>query len=265
MIELLVVIAIIAILAAMLLPALARAKQKAAMASCVSGQKQMALAWAMYCDDNNEKVVNFTTFLNSKGEPPWRYSTPPVPAVIPSGTDPRTAAVLSVQAGYEQGSLFKYCPNYMVIHCPTDPRFSRPLNQGFSLGSFSGVGGLNGEYGTSGLFKRTDLRQPAGRLLWVEENDPRGENADSWMFQPAGTVPKFVGSEFEDSGACYHGNASTFSWADAHASTRKWKNAAFIAFCASMDPNKYGNTPKAFQAPDDCLFIAQSWPCQINP
>ena len=62
----------------------------------------------------------------------------------------------------------------------------------------------------------------------------------------AGTVQNgFVGSKFIDSPAAFHGDSSTFDWADGHASMHKWRDAATFAYALSMNTSKYSSAPSA--------------------
>lgn len=262
LIELLVVIAIIAILAALLLPALSRAKLKAATATCISNQRQLALAWTMYASDSKDKLINFTTAPNANGDMPWRYSSPSPLPTLPSGITAEARQILLLREGYKQGGLFAYAPNAAVIHCPADTRSKLTVNNGFAYGSVSPAGSLNGE--RPELYKQTDLRRPSEKFLWVEENDPRGENVGSWLVS-ASYPPSFPSMAFIDSPAIFHGDSSTFSWADAHASSRKWQDAATRTFAASMNPQKVASPPSASQAPHDMFFLANGYATKYNP
>jgi len=263
LIELLVVIAIIAILAAMLLPALSRAKLKATGAACLSNQKQLALAWVMYTTDHQERLVNFLETVNSRNEMPWRYDPPPKLPVVPPGTTPEDRIKLYIEEGYRQGALFPYAPNPGILHCPGDTRIGLKINNGYTYSSVSPVGTLNGE--TPVFYKTTQLTKPSEKFLWVEENDPRGENLGSWIMNQAGTVANgFAGSSWIDSPAAFHGANSSFNWADGHSSMRKWVDAATLAYAKSMNQGKYGSAPSAAQVQHDAPWAANGYASAIN-
>jgi len=265
-----VVIAIIAILAAMLLPALARAKQRATSAVCLSNEKQLASAWVMYCDDNKDMLVNF----ERKDGPapsvdkPWCYIIAPIPPVYPPGASPEEKKKINFREGYKQGALYVYARNPDVVHCPGDTRAKLPAASGFSWGSCSGVGTLNGERRESdGIYKRSQIKRPSRIMLWVEENDPRGENLGSWIMNP-GTPPKYdynSGASLIDSPAVFHGSSSTFNFADAHCESHKWLDGPTITYAASMDPNKYSSRPSGSQTPRDGAWLAEGYASRTYP
>jgi prepilin-type N-terminal cleavage/methylation domain-containing protein len=298
LIELLVVIAIIAILAAMLLPALAMAKKKATQATCLSNQKQLDLAWIMYASENSDKVVSFDnrTATAAAGNPPdWFIQadqvTQPAPGGLgltaPGGLTGNDLTEWLFQTGYKKGPLFQYAPNPDIMHCPGDIRTS--IAGHFCWDSYSGVGGFIGGLGTGGggniITKQTQVMHPSDRFTFVEEcasqQDPSRTysiNDSAWDMLPGSptvTAAKpFLFAQWIDSPAAFHGVNSTFAFVDGHAESHKWINRSTITFANDMLPGKYPNlTPPgvsgsaAVNDPNkaDVYYVASHFPTLQNP
>jgi prepilin-type N-terminal cleavage/methylation domain-containing protein/prepilin-type processing-associated H-X9-DG protein len=288
LIELLVVIAIIAILAAMLLPVLAMAKKKATQATCLSNQKQLALAWVMYVNENSDKLVSMSNRSATDNPPDWRIRADLVTATPPVNLSGDDKTKWLFQAGYKQGALFQYAPNPDIIHCPGDFRTS--IAGHFCWDSYSGVGGYTGgDAGLEGgnpttagsITKLTQVLHPSDRFTWVEEcasqqfgNPIFGENDGTWEMHPGSPANNFKFAQWVDSPAAFHGTSSTFAFADGHVEAHRWINGSTIAFANDMNLDKYPNlTPNdgvgaaANTTPPtaDCYYVASHFPTSLNP
>jgi prepilin-type N-terminal cleavage/methylation domain-containing protein len=227
LIELLVVIAIIALLTALLMPALNVAKQQAGSASCLMNEKQLVPAWMMYAENNDYLLCGPMT--SDPGNP--RYDWVGLPR-SPSGTIKTTGFTAEEEIrGIEAGTLFSYYKKAKLTNCPSDKRWVRaPTYPGYGgTGGYrtyslpyhlnAPTGELTTRYGSAAgadrLTRLTELKSPGSTYVLVEENDNRDYNMDAWAFDQY----KFI---LIDTIAVFHNNVTMFGYGDGHSEKKTW-------------------------------------------
>jgi len=253
LIELLVVIAIIAVLMAILMPTLNRAREQGRRAACLSYVKSLTLCWIMYADENDDRIVNGEAYWDPSGAP-----SAPVPASGPhkgeqywvgndcaSGYQQGEQRPLNIQTeAIRVGALYSYCKAEKVYRCPTGVRGEmRTYSVDYGMnGCFDAAGTYNGTQGVRVgrtvlmVKRRSEIADPvpAYRLVFVDEG----------RISPDAYAVNYLTPRWWDPPFVRHGDGTNVSFADGHSDYWKYKGKETIEIGKLPEsPQKYGYSP----------------------
>jgi prepilin-type N-terminal cleavage/methylation domain-containing protein len=271
LIELLIVIAIIALLMAILVPALSRAKEQGKRAVCLTQLRQLQLAWNIYCDENDDKVpagdVAYSWSFHTGNQPdelawhewphPFPHKMPPdrytngLPEVGGATYPPDcvTTGQCKQPEWYHaigEGLLWKYIKDYKAYQCP--------VGEKGEFVTYSNVHSIHtwiaptwnppqGSAGTGSvsrtILKKSQIKRASDRVVFIDA----GKAQQAACFLP---YDKFGGLTYAFPPPARHGMGTTFSFADGHSAYKKWKDPHTIKVI------KEGQWNTSDYAPCDC-------------
>ena len=287
LIELLVVISIIALLIAILMPALNKAREQAPGTVCMANQKNLMLAYTMYADENDGRIVggyvatSLETVLAAKHQ--WVFYPQDengTPTDVYGGTVP---TLKDRKNGIEKGKLWKYLRTHEVYHCPGDSRIRKGTKNNAPLKDFfymyrsyslpdvlAAIEDNISPYAIKPFRKMSQIRNPSRRYAFVEDSFAGGEewgngagmvfNQGGWSFEPwpNGDLGTFQ-DIWWDVLPYFHNKAGTYSFFDGHVEMHNWVHDGTWRY--SLDPDNFGRIPDP-DAPgnEDIKWLWMHWP-----
>lgn len=227
LVELLVVIAIVALLMAMLLPALERAREQAKRVVCLNNHRQLMLAWNMYADENDGKIVcgyieENGTFWPPSG--PWgpggmhENERPWVLRDWPRGAFSDDEMIQAIKAG----ALYYYTKNPKLYKCP-----HALVGEWRTYAIVDAMNADNLDAPFEMMLKhRTDIRKPAQRSVFTD--DSAATPAGAWSVH-------YSKSQWWDEPPNRHGDGGTWGFADGHSEYWKWQDGYTHEYNATND------------------------------
>jgi prepilin-type processing-associated H-X9-DG protein len=239
LIELLVVVGAITLLLAMSLPALLRARNQAQGAVCTQNQRSLTIAWLLYKDDNDDRLVGGNA--GNVGKRPFDWVQGPTGV----GT-----AIDRQKEGIRQGALFRHTGGKLeVFRCPsahTRTDLGQVVYRSYSIADGANGLGRGGTYTVA--TKYSHIFGPATKYVFVEDADTRGNG--SWVINPLGE------SWVDPLGIWHSGNRSTLGFADGHVDMHRWVDRSTI----EMSENQVFFAPVPANEGEDLRFMIGGFP-----